>query len=203
MCTIPKEGVKTEWSTQISTFVLTFELHSFSMPQQLRCPSQKCTNAKIAVIKAWHITHSIYIFGKSKSGRKWTIGISRVFKIKKRVKNLRDISMSFRDSSNSLATIIAGHLKIATTVKNRRLNDNWAIAWVSFLQSATLLVIVSFLKFGWTKIEQFSWNAIALKMSKYLWWFLATTWFAAVICNELLARRRLFGQKNVSFWNYL
>ena len=47
---------------------------------------------------------------------------------KKRVKNLRDISMSFRDSSNSLATIIAGHLKIATTVKNRRLNDNWAIA---------------------------------------------------------------------------
>ena len=51
-----------------------------------------------------------------------------MFKIKKRVKNLRDISMSFRDSSNSLATIIAGHLKIATTVKNRRLNDNWAIA---------------------------------------------------------------------------
>ena len=51
-----------------------------------------------------------------------------ILALKKRVKNLRDISMSFRDSSNSLATIIAGHLKIATTVKNRRLNDNWAIA---------------------------------------------------------------------------
>ena len=71
----------------------------------------------------WQVEDNKMSFGK------WTIDFSICEMKKKSFKNLGYISVSVRDSSNSLATIIAGHLlKMATGGKKKDayFNDNYS-----------------------------------------------------------------------------